>query len=199
MRKENLHVFPDLKVSRSPFRRNYTIEKANTVARIFLRGLAALVVVGGGYLAFDKYQETRAQQFKQEWAAGVKDVLSGNNKPLEGEQLVDEVVIVPAGQDLKERLEMKSSRTPVNVRDYSGLQDPVTNRETSIVGKIDQGAKIKRVLMVKGQKPLSPQQGRWAAFDCSSAQIKDDNGKQVEVEKGKVCAVYEDYVQKTGK
>ncbi|GEM_PF-5403508 len=135
-----------------------------------------------------------SDQQERDWSEQIAAKLDRKALLSEGETWIKMVKVVPAGETYGELLDMKADGTPVNVRKFPGTYTP-DGKLTYVIARISQGAVITDVIIVKGPKPDSAENGQWAAFRLGSVEglMFDSKGNQIYPDEKMIGAIYTDY------
>lgn len=151
-----------------------------------------------GKIFVPKNPETVAQEIMPDlWAASVRSKLDGLAYLLRGERIIENAEVVAFGNSWDELVSMKEAGTPVNVRDHPGTyyvdaERPIyylNGEPTKILGVVNQGTKIKRVL----------ESGGFGAFKFADLEgpLLDQEGHRVDLPPDKICAIWSPYLALT--
>lgn len=135
---------------------------AKDIASTAVRGAEDIAKAGIGLV--DINHENPAIRQKSEEIAGK---LNGTIPLSEGEQIFEEVKIVPAGDTNYSDLEdMEKNKEVVKIRNYPGTYTP-DGRFSSIIGELHQGDTIKHVIYTDGTRPhpsTANEPAKWWAY-----------------------------------
>ncbi len=135
---------------------------AGNITSAAVQGAEDIKKAGEGLVDF--YNEDPAIRQKSEEIAGK---LNGTIPLSEGEQIFEEVKIVPAGDINYSQLEdMEEGKTVVKIRNYPGTYTP-DGRFSSIIGELHQGDTIKHVIYTEGTRPhpsTANEPAKWWAY-----------------------------------
>lgn len=148
-----------------------------------------------GLILVPKNPQTVAQEIMPDlWANRIRPKLEGRAFLPQGERIVENVEVVAFGNTWAQLVSMKEAGTPVNVRDHPGTyyvdaQRPIyylNGEQTRILGVVNQGTKIKRVL----------ESGGFDAFKFADLEgpLLDQEGRQVNLLPDKICAIWSYYL-----
>ncbi len=182
---------------------SYFREKTSPVYnRKFLNvfGTVLLGVAGfiGVYKAYDGFLDAQNQTLRTAWTDQMRAELTGGASLLPDEKYYPELLVVPAGRNLAERLTMRDNHTLVNVRDYPATSYP-DGEDTKVLGLISQGTVIRRVILTNGF-PKNENENKVGAFLCGQAKGSlivpvGEGGKKPEPTD--VCTIDGTYLQNT--
>ena len=93
-------------------------------------------------------ESAEVRKFNEETAGK----LNGSIPLEEGEQIFEQVKVVPAGANFEELRKMQQEGTLVNVRNYPGTNTP-SGQLSRIIGKLPQETIIEHAILVQGLRP----------------------------------------------
>lgn len=148
-----------------------------------------------GKIVIPKNPETVAQEIMPDlWANRVRQKLEGKAFLTQEERIVENVEVVAFANTWDGFISMKETGTPINVRDHPGTyyadaERPIyylNGEQTRVLGVVNQGTKIKRVLISAGFGSFK--------FADLEGPLLDQEGRPVNLPPDKICAIWRYYL-----